>query len=245
MRGKLIYLGVVTIVSVVIYFFIRSDLPENWVKNEITKRVGGLIEIESVEGNLFTQLTLRGLKWGKLFEVNSINLRYNPISLIRRQIKEAKIISPYISFAQIKDKVRAFEGIRFPWIVQQFIIEKGNIEGIPYIDKVDNINLSGSMEKGRLKLNSGNASYKDASFSISKGAAEIDSNVIRLKDIFLKTESSKIVVSGEIGQDIMLLFDAPKISLNEWPVRVNQKINGELSVHLTIKRVNGSFSITG
>lgn len=245
MKGKLIYLGIVTIVSVVIFFFIRSDLPENWVKNEITKRVGGLIEIESVEGNLFTQLTLRGLRWGKLFEVDSICLKYNLVSLIRKRIREARIVSPCILFAQIKDEVRAFEGIRFPWIVQQFIIEKGNIEGIPYIGKLDNLNLSGSMERGRLKLNSGNASYKDASFSISKGAAEIDSNVIRLEDIFLKTRSSEIVVSGEIGQDIMLLFNAPQVSLNEWPVRVNQKISGELSVHLTIKRVNGSFSMTG
>ncbi|MCK4353187.1 translocation/assembly module TamB domain-containing protein [candidate division WOR-3 bacterium] len=246
-------------VFIILFILIKNGFVFECIRNRIIKNSGGKIRIEHVEGNLITNIVLRGVKYGDIFESPSISVFYTPWSLIVKRIKTINISFPSISLS--RDVAEGFSlRFYFPFNISNFNLINGTVSGVPGIKTIKCLNLTGLLKKGhteqifQLKNGEGYFEFWNRLIKIQNIEGKVGQNfqsAMTSINLIISTDSSRVELSGDIiparqglagGKDsIDFKFIIPKFSLHE----IVQGAKGILTSDLHLIKSRDQFSMQG
>lgn len=205
------------------------------------------LKVEKISGNLFTHLDLRGVKFGKVFNASRILVRYTPISILKKEIKDIKIESPVI---EIDVSDTGHTSIVSPFSIKSFVLSNGLLLNIPQINAVSFSDIRGSLEKEEgeqilhIKRGEVNIELKEKLINVEKvnGILSLTQDFIEVQELFVEVFGGKVSISGVINSDSLNFnLSGDNIQVQE----IDENLKGIANLNAKIVKRADSLSIKG
>ncbi len=234
---------IIPILLGILFLLFNNGFILERIRNKINS--SSLLKIEHIDGNLFTHLDLREVKFGKVFNAPRVSIHYTPLSIIKRNIRYIEIQSPVIKVDNAE-----YISIVSPFSIKYFVLNNSVVLNIPQIRTINFSKIQGSLEKKgeeqilHIEKGEGNIELKDKILKIKEinGVLSLEQDFIKVKELLIGMFGGEISISGITNPD-SLNFRVQGLGVRAQEIDGN--LNGIATIDIGIAKYNDNLSVKG
>ncbi|MDI6840370.1 MAG: translocation/assembly module TamB domain-containing protein [bacterium] len=230
----------------VFFILVKKGFIFERIRHTIIRKSYYKVEIEKIDGNIFTCINLKGVRYGEVFDVPNISISYTPWSIIRRKIKRIDIQAPILKLTATGEG----GSIGLPFNIDCFTLKDGKVLNVPYIKTIESFTVEGSLKKSKINQiiritdGGGNFEVHNKVVQIKKieSVVSLSDSIVSIDTFSIRTKDSEIRLYGRsIAESIDIRAFITKLDVEE----IAEEVKGEVTAELHIMKDKNGVIVRG